>query len=386
MSVVNKMLRDLDRRHAAEVVSPLAGTRGVASVSLDPEPQGRVQRWLPLLLATVLGFAAAAAGLVYFGHGALPGMAGPEAKPPVAVAALVPVVPAVPPVPPLAVQAPVAVPAPATSAPVAVESVVASPKLPDLGGAPKTVAITPDPAGAKTDISSQKTPVIVAAGSTAATAAKPSVPAMPAPAAAPAPVQAPAASLLAPKPALSPVPAAPAGATPPPTGRLPAALETLAQAQNLWNGGSRDAAIELLRDAVAVAERAPALGGGPAQVLVPLVRELARMELVEGRVAQVFDLLSRLEPVLTPYADLWAVRGNAAQRLGRHAESASAYLMALKIRPNEPRWMLGAAVSLAVQGQTAAAAEWAEKARANGALPPELFAYLRQLGVPLLGQ
>jgi len=42
---------------------------------------------------------------------------------------------------------------------------------------------------------------------------------------------------------------------------------------------------------------------------------------------------------------------------------------------------LGLAVSLAAQGQTAPAAELAEKVRAQGALRPEIASYLRQLGV-----
>jgi MSHA biogenesis protein MshN len=167
--------------------------------------------------------------------------------------------------------------------------------------------------------------------------------------------------------------------------RQAAALETMAQAQQLWNSGSREAALELMRKAVAVAERSNASGAEPggSPAFMGLVRELARMELAEGQVNQVWDLMVRLEPVISDQADLWAVRGNAAQRLGRHQDSVNAYLTALKLRPSEPRWMLGAAVSLAVQGQTGAAAELADKARAAGVVNSEVLAYLRQLGVPL---
>lgn len=175
----------------------------------------------------------------------------------------------------------------------------------------------------------------------------------------------------------------PAKAAPDP--RQAAALETLTQARNLWNAGSREAALDLMRKAVAVAERAHAggiePGGRPS--FQTLVRELARMELAEGQVSQVLELLVRLEPLLDDQADLWAVRGNAAQRLGQHQESVNAYGMALKLRPGEARWMLASAVSLAVQGQLTAAAEQAEKARAAGAVSPEVLTYLRQLGVPL---
>jgi len=167
--------------------------------------------------------------------------------------------------------------------------------------------------------------------------------------------------------------------------RQAAALETLAQARALWNAGSREAALDVMRQAVAVAERAQA--SAPDAAALPafqtLVRELARMELAQGQPGQVLELLVRLEPLLGDQADLWAVRGNAAQRLGRHADSVQAYQTALKLRPGEPRWMLASAVSLAALGQVNAAAEQAEKARAAGAVSQEVLTYLRQMGVPV---
>ncbi len=167
--------------------------------------------------------------------------------------------------------------------------------------------------------------------------------------------------------------------------RRSSALEALAQAQSLWQAGSTEAGINLLRDAVAVMERASLRGTPPVNsaVLASMARELARMELAEGQVSEALAMLTQLEPQLAGFADVWAIRGNAAQRLGRYPESTAAYLRALKLRPDEARWMLGAAVSLAAQGQTAAAAELAEKARLGGALSPEVAQYLRQLGVLL---
>ena len=142
--------------------------------------------------------------------------------------------------------------------------------------------------------------------------------------------------------------------------RQAAALETLAQAQSLWNTGSRTMALELMHEAVLAAERNLRAGDqtSEASVLPQLVREWARMALAERQAAPVFELLTRLEPELSSQADLWAVRGNAAQRLGRHQDSVKAYLAALKLRPTESRWMLGAAVSLAAQGDLTAAAAW----------------------------
>ncbi len=168
--------------------------------------------------------------------------------------------------------------------------------------------------------------------------------------------------------------------------RQSATREVLAQAQRLWAAGSRQSASDLLRDALTVVERTGELSSKSAEtsaMVASLVRELAQMELAQGHVSETLEMLTRLEPALAGVAELWAIRGNAAQRLGRHADSAAAYLAALKLRPNESRWMLGAAVSLAAQGQIAAATEQAEKARARGALSPELATYLRQLGVTL---
>ena len=144
-------------------------------------------------------------------------------------------------------------------------------------------------------------------------------------------------------------------------------------------------AIDFLREALDSTERANPAGksSGNNVVLASLARELARMELAVGQVSETLEMLTRLEPSLSGFPDIWAIRGNAAQRLGRHQECTAAYLRALKLRPNEPRWMLGAAVSLAVQGQTAAAAELVEKARMGGVLSSEVTAYLRQLGVAI---
>ena len=145
--------------------------------------------------------------------------------------------------------------------------------------------------------------------------------------------------------------------------------------------------MDLLTEALALLERTPAAlagsNGGSAAPLAAVARELARMELAEGRVTQALEMLTRLQPSLANVPDIWAMRGNAAQRLGRHEESVAAYRAALKLRPDEPRWLLGAAVSLAAQGQTSAAAELVEKARPGGALSRDMAAYFQQLGVTI---
>jgi len=164
--------------------------------------------------------------------------------------------------------------------------------------------------------------------------------------------------------------------------------DAIAQAQSLWNTGSHDAAMDLMQQSIAAAERSAKAGSSPPgnTVLLALVREMTRMQLAEARFGAVWELLTRLEPLLGNQPDLWAIRANAAQRLGRHQDSAHAYMMALQSRPDEQRWLLGAAVSLAALGQTGSATEFAEKARSAGPISKDILAYLRQAGVSLREQ
>ncbi len=160
--------------------------------------------------------------------------------------------------------------------------------------------------------------------------------------------------------------------------------DALAQAQSQWNAGLRAEAIALMEKTLTAAERNTNTQPDHANAsLLVLVRELTRMHVAQGQFGAVWELLVRLEPLLGDQPDLWAIRANAAQRLGRHQDSVHAYMVALQSRPEEPRWLLGAAVSLAASGKTDSAAEMAEKARAHGTVSKDVLAYLRQLGVPL---
>ncbi|MBU3898044.1 MAG: hypothetical protein KJ614_03810 [Gammaproteobacteria bacterium] len=407
MSVINKMLRDLDSRQTggpapnsdpAQGVDPRSAlTRHTLSVQRT-EPPGRqafsFARTLQLvtMVLTVLGVAA----WLYLNQSAAPQ---PAAAPTgqVAISKTPPVAPAAPSAAPQATSSVMGASPPASPTRTASPTVLAKPAVvprPVPATLPAAVAVpAPMPAATHLDFSLKmdnflqhtpsptapaRPPAAVTARAGAAPALAPAAPNVPAPAPA-------AVTQATPSAASAASTASTASTTQQAPARAPAAQEALAQAQQLWNAGSRSAAIDLLHQALTLAERASQAGApsGSASVVAALARELARMELAEGRVSQALAMLTRLEPVLSSVADIWAIRGNAAQRLGQHAASASAYLMALKFRPSEPRWMLGAAVSLAAQGQTAAAAELAEKARDGGALTPEVANYLRQLGVPL---
>ena len=346
MSVINKMLRDLDQRQAKATTPSTshgglpAGTAALAGFAQPASTSGaRPRRARPVgLVLAFMGLALVLGASWWAAQRAAPSAPVRDA---VATVAEVPVqVPAQP-----AVSAPT---------PVAAVSVASAPIAMPIP-MPAPVAPSPPPLSS----SAKHEPATL--GLRMDTTLTPRKPTERAP---------------APERALTPTSELPKGPTP---------NEALERAQALWNTGSREAAIDLLQDAVTVAERAGA-GGSFAQgnpVLLPLVRELTRMQLAESRHGAVWDLLTRLEPQLGNAPDLWAIRGNAAQRLGRHQDSVLAYMAALQSRPNEQRWLLGAAVSLAALGQNRSAGDMADKARAVGVVSPEVLAYLRQMGVPL---
>lgn len=379
MSVINKMLRDLDQRRATSLEPGLrAGTRTVpAPPAAGTQPLRRVAQGL------------SAVGLVA-GLGAAGWYLQAQPQPPAPPVAAAPVV-AAPPVP--AVSAVPAATAASASAPVELP-MSAAPVAMGGGTAQPVPASSPMPSPA-----SATAPLLASVPATSAPS-KAATPLQLPPAAAKAPVALPSAERtglqltpsiwgvtppVPPKVAATPAPAAVAPVAPEPAVQAQrqqnAAREALVQAQGLYNGGSADAAMALLQDALSVAERAspPA----PGAVQLSLVRELARMELAQGRAAAVLELLGRVEPLLVGQADLWAVRANAAQRLGRHQEAVQFYATALQTRPAEQRWLLGSAVSLAALGQLSQAAELAEKARAIGPVSKDVLGYLRQQGVAL---
>lgn len=158
--------------------------------------------------------------------------------------------------------------------------------------------------------------------------------------------------------------------------RQVAADETVRVARSLWNEGARSAALETLREALASAEAAR-----NTRAVVPLVRELARLQVADNHAQTGLDLLKRLENLLIDDADAWALRGNAEQRLALHNEAAESYLAALRLRPTEGKWMIGAAISLAASGRQDDARVWVERARERGAVTPTIAAYLQQLGI-----
>ncbi|MBC7704982.1 MAG: hypothetical protein H7274_13695 [Rhodoferax sp.] len=405
MSVINKMLRDLDHRQGANAtdtpdgVTPAASAlrHGTTSVAMDHRVGSRAPIHSARLwwgMACLAGVAAALGGWFWWSTtpsvmpleaATAPAMArplqtvSPPASVPVAASVLVATAAPSPDAGGETVDAPSAPPANlrVTAMTLRMEpSLSARRALDALLSTPAPVAVrTPAAPPPQTSVSSPATAASVAAPQPALAAAPPLTSAADRPKA-----RAPAAN------AAAPTTLATDNSAPAIQRQQQAGGDAMAQAQNLWNSGSHDAAIDLMQQSIAAAERSVKAGtaaGGATVVLVPLVREMARMQLAEARFGAVWEMLTRLEPLLGNQADLWAIRANAAQRLGRHPDSVHAYMMALQSRPDEQRWLLGTAVSLAALGQTTSAAEMAEKARAVGPVSKDILAYLRQTGVPL---
>ena len=376
MSVINKMLRDLDQRQAPQATADAKpgdfalrqGTASVVGGRVVVQAPGRFNK---RTIATVMVLLGLVLGGTYWwwqkppSVGVAPVVTPPVGQPEVATAlAFATKLAAVP--TPIVSTAPVPVDSPAR------KPDVATPKEPL-----QTIKVAVEPASARA--LSAKVSVNAPAVSNASVsasqvaAAAPTMPAVPTNTA----------SALSPPATSSTLAAAdPQGGS---ARQLQAGREALAQAQSLWNAGSRDAANELLQHALLIAERSAGSTPTPAttQLLATLAREQGRMQIAEGRPQAALDVLSRLEPYLGQDADAWALRGNATQRLGRHQDSLRAYTAALQIRPNEQRWLLGVAVSLAALGQTANASDMAAKARAQGPISKEVQTYLRQAGVTL---
>jgi MSHA biogenesis protein MshN len=364
MSVINKVLRDLDERQSPSnrpAGDPLrrftVGVETSAPPRRQAPPRSRRGMWWVLLLLVV-----AAGGVLGWRYLGVP-VVMPSDAPltlqlkdddvlnlPASVAAVpaapvespVAVAAAIAPPPPVVTESPATPVSPAPTEPVTEPKTTARAVAPQAAPVPAPLSVaTPKPQPAPTPAVQPKPVTPQAAGASASNSAA-------------------------------------VAASPPAQRQQQAARDALAQAQTLWNTGAQDTAVSTLQSAVAVAERQDSAG-----MLVPLVRELARMELDSGHPAAVLDLLVRLEPQLKTQPDLWAVRANAAQRLGRHQDSVLAYGVALQSRPAEARWLLGMAVSLAAMGQTTQAGAMVEKARASGPITPEVALYLRQQGVSM---
>jgi len=356
MSLINKMLKDLDAR---------AGQPGAAPLPADVRPVAAPERRGPVLRAALIGGALLAVGAGVAGWKMMQTAPTPTPAPAVLAAAPVAARTAV------VVDIPAAAPVPVVDVAPAVQAPTPEPETapePEPGPAPE-----PTPAPAPAPAPKRVTPVA------------------PAPTAKPAPRTV---SVVKKAPV---VPAA--GRTDTPSqraenayrralgvledGRVTEAIATLqaglqidprheAARQTLVGllieAGRPDDAMRQLQAALAIDARQPALA-----------MLLARLQLERGGPA--IDTLMRTLPYAAGNGEYHAFLAGVLQREGRVHEAADHYQAALKRSPGNGVWWMGLGIALQADKRDAESRAAFTQAQASGTLSPELQAFVeRRLG------
>lgn len=123
-------------------------------------------------------------------------------------------------------------------------------------------------------------------------------------------------------------------------------------------------------DALALVEEGLALD--PAQVGWAMA--LARLQLEHGKVREAAETLGRHSPYADQNADYQAFHALVLQKQRRYAEAVQRYQAALALRPNESRWWYGMGISLESDQRPQEARAAFVKAKETGNLTPELAA------------
>jgi MSHA biogenesis protein MshN len=400
MSLLNKMLRDLDARRAPSL------DRAALPEDVHVTPTGYKRSRSPAVLLLAL---LAAAGWYWIGN---------DPQPVKRIAAIVPELGPAPAMAPAAVAP--AAPAPVAPAPVAPAPVAPAPVAPASAPTPAPVP-APPPAKPSTAVPAP----VASAPSAAAAAPKPTVsaarPSAAPPAAkpnkdgaaAPADAESAGGKEKTARDAAPPTPAKEAKEPPPadePSGIEKRSRGSLADgaAENeygkamaaLRQGGTstamqglraalridsrhvsaRQALLSLLVEQRQWSEAETLLDEGlaldPAQSGWALA--LARLQLEKGRLAAAVDTLERHARHAERNAEYQAFRALLSQKQKRSAEAAERYRAALALKPAESRWWYGLGLVLEADHKPREAREAYLKAKETGNLPPELAGVVEQ--------
>lgn len=344
MSVVNRMLQDIDRRLGAAG----AGIEGLHSSvrSVAPRPAKPRGRFIAAAVASLV-IGAAVAATFYDWNAPVEPRAAPSPRiAPVAVAAA----PATPPAPTPQPEPQAQPQSQQASESAAMETQTVKPMPTALAQASPDAGVRPQPRLARIDSRGPVESFRMSLELSALPVAKPR------------PVAA------QPRPEEREKPGIPV--------RSVASEEMVEVARTQWSEGAHEGALATLREALAAAEASQ-----NASAVKSLARELARFEIAANHAQAALEILGRLATMFANDADAMALRANAEQRLGLHVEAARSYLSALGLKPGEGRWMLGAAISLAASGKRDEAQAWVDRARDRGAITPAIAAYLVELGL-----
>lgn len=144
--------------------------------------------------------------------------------------------------------------------------------------------------------------------------------------------------------------------------------------------GARQALLGMLVDGKRYAQAEALLQDGLAQNIAPsaLAMALARLQMERGEQNAALSTLERYAPQAQDSADYQAFQAALLQRAERHAEAVAHYQAALRAQPNRAVWWMGLGISLQAEKRIADAAQAFNRARATPGLSPELQAFVEQ--------
>jgi len=105
---------------------------------------------------------------------------------------------------------------------------------------------------------------------------------------------------------------------------------------------------------------------------------LARVQVERGDQVAALATLEKYAPYAVNSGEYHGFHAALLQRVGRHAEAVSQFQSALKTHPNQATWLMGAGISLQAEKRYAEAEQAYSRARASNALTPELQAFVDQ--------
>lgn len=105
---------------------------------------------------------------------------------------------------------------------------------------------------------------------------------------------------------------------------------------------------------------------------------LARIITERGDVAGALAVLQKHAPSKDTNADYHAFAGALHQRLGRHGEAIAEYQAALRLAPSTGIWWVGLGISLQAAERPREALEAYQRAKGSGSLAPDLVAFVDQ--------